>query len=161
MRNTDRNIATAALFAMVLLVFAQVVMRVVFLAPLVGAEELVRYLLIGVVFIGMPYATRSGGQIRMEEMQSMFPKWIRLSIRFLAFTGGVVVFGTVAAASIITTLHNLRNTTATLSIPFWIFFLPTILGFVLATFEYAVLWIGFWKHPEIRYADDGMPEHSS
>ncbi len=160
LRSADRDIATFSLVVMILLVAAQVIMRVVFLAPLVGAEELVRYLLIAVVFIGAPYATRSGGQIRMEELQGAMPKWLQYAIRFLAFTSGVVVFGAIAGATIITTLGNLKNRTATLSIPFWVFFLPMILGFVWMTFESLVLWVHFWKHPdyvdiETEEPDDG------
>lgn len=164
LRSADRDIATLSLVVMILLVAAQVIMRVIFLAPLVGAEEFVRYLLIAVVFIGAPYATRSGGQIRMEELQAFMPKWLRYSIRFLAFTSGVVVFGAIAAATIITTLGNLKNRTATLSIPFWVFFLPMMLGFVWVTFESLVLWLNFWKHPdyvsiETELPDDGAPKN--
>jgi TRAP-type C4-dicarboxylate transport system permease small subunit len=147
-RNTDRNMATVSLGLLVLLVFAQVVMRVVFLAPLVGAEEFVRYLLIWVVFIGMPYTTRYGDQIKMEELQSFMPKWIRYPVRFLSITSAIITFGIVAFASIVTTLHNLQNTTATLSIPFWIFFFPTVLGFILVTAESVVRWMNFWKNPD-------------
>ncbi|HUZ17177.1 MAG TPA: TRAP transporter small permease [Spirochaetia bacterium] len=154
LRESDRNVAVLALFVMILLVLAQVIMRVVFLAPLVGAEEFVRYLLIWVVFIGAPFATRRGGQIRMDELQNFMPKAVRYAVRLLSFISGVGVFGIIALSAIITTLHNLTNRTATLSIPFWIFFLPTILGFVLATLESALLFFGFLKNPE-RGMDSG------
>ena len=147
-RNTDRNMATIALGILVILVFAQVIMRVVFLAPLVGAEEFVRYLLIWLVFIGMPYTTRYGDQIKMEELQSFMPKWIRYPVRFLSITSAIITFGIVAVASIVTTLNNLQNRTATLSIPFLIFFLPTVLGFILVTIESTVRWMNFWKNPD-------------
>ncbi|WP_319476281.1 TRAP transporter small permease [Marispirochaeta aestuarii] len=153
-RATDRNLATTALIMLVLLVFAQVIMRVVFLAPLVGAEEFVRYLLIWVVFLGMPYTTRFGDQIKMEELQLFMPKWIRYPIRLLALTSGCIIFCIVSISAIYTTLSNLKNTTATLSIPFWIFFTPTILGFVLVTIETGVRWAKFWKDPDYHALDE-------
>ena len=144
-RNADRNLATVSLILLTLLVFAQVVMRVVFLSPLVGVEEFIRYLLIWVVFIGMPYTTRLGDQIKMEELQTFMPKWFRFGLRICILISAVVTFAIVAVAAVITTLKNLQNTTATLSIPFWIFFLPTVLGFILVTFESVVRGLRLWR----------------
>lgn len=155
-RNTDMYIATLCLVSLTLLVVAQVVMRVFFLAPLIGAEELVRYLLICVVFIGAPYAARNGGHIRMEEIQMWLPFRIRYALRFLAFFSAVIAFGIVSYASILTLLKNLNNRTATLSMPFWIFIFPTVLGFILLTVEYTVLFIGFLKKPDIQ-AKQALP----
>jgi TRAP-type C4-dicarboxylate transport system permease small subunit len=148
-RNADKYLATFFLAVLILIVMAQIVMRVVFLAPLKGAEELVRYFLICVVFLGAPYAARNGGHIRMEEIQMWFPHWIRYPIRLLAFIGAMVAFGIVAYASVLTMMENLANRTATLSIPFPIFILPTVLGFTLLTVEYALKLFRFLKKSDI------------
>ena len=44
-----------------------------------GAEELARYFLICLSFIGASYVTHEGGQIRMEEFQVLIPpmpRWL-------------------------------------------------------------------------------------
>lgn len=148
-RNLDRAVATLCLVSLTVLVVAQVVMRVFFLAPLIGAEEFVRYLLICVVFIGAPYAARNGGHIRMEEIQMWFPVRLRIALRFLVLLSAVIIFGIISYASVLTMMQNLKNRTATLSMPFWIFIMPTVLGFILLTVEYAVLFIGFIKAPDV------------
>ncbi|MCX7787639.1 MAG: TRAP transporter small permease [Spirochaetes bacterium] len=135
-REFDRYLSTSILGALILLVALQVVMRVIFLSPLIGAEELARYFLICVVFLGAPFAARTGGHIRMEELLQRFPLKLRTGISFLICLSAVLVFGIVSVGSVITLLRNLQNRTATLSIPFPIFIAPTVLGFVLLTFEY-------------------------
>ena len=62
------------LVAMVSLPFMQVVMREIFSAPIVGAEELARFMLICTVFIALPYVVSSGANIRMEEFLALFPR---------------------------------------------------------------------------------------
>lgn len=139
MRDLDRD-AGAVLFALLMaLVVVQIVMRVVFLAPLVGAEELVRYFLICIIFLGAPYAARSGGHIRMEEFQNKLPAPLRAAVRLLSHLSSVLVFGFISFSALLSLLQNLNNKTATLSMPYWLFILPTAVGFVLLTIEYVLM----------------------
>ena len=147
-RNLDRNITAVIFVALMVLVVIQIIMRVIFLAPLVGAEELVRYFLICIIFIGAPFAARNGGHIRMEEFQAMLPKPLRRVVRFLSFLSAVVVFGIVSYSSVLTLFQNINNRTATLSMPFWIFILPTVFGFLLLTMEYGILFAEFLRNPD-------------
>ncbi len=144
-RELDRYLSTIILGVLILLVALQVVMRVVFLSPLIGAEELARYFLICVVFLGAPFAARTGGHIRMEELLQRFPTKIRFAISFLIGLSAILVFGIVSVGSVITLFRNLQNRTATLSIPFPIFIAPTVLGFVLLTYEYTRTLIESYK----------------
>ncbi|RLD90224.1 MAG: hypothetical protein DRJ29_15755 [Bacteroidetes bacterium] len=59
-------------------------------------------------------------------------KIIDLSIEILS----VFVFAIISLSAIYTMATNYKSTTPTISIPFWIFFLPTILGFTLLTAEH-------------------------
>ena len=149
-RNLDRDISAIIFAAMMVLVVIQIVMRVVFLAPVVGAEELVRYFLICIIFLGAPYAARNGGQIRMEEFQNMMPKPLRSAVRFLSLFFSVAVFGIIAFAALLSLTQNMKNTTATLSMPYWLFILPAVLGFALLAVEYALLFADFLKKPAGR-----------
>ncbi len=156
-RDADKKIAALCLMALTVLVVAQVVMRVFFLAPLIGAEELVRYFLICVVLIGAPFAARNGGHIRMEEFQMWLPFPLRLAVRFLVFFSAVIAFGIIAYGSVLTLFQNLHNRTATLSMPFPIFILPTVLGFILLTVEYGVLFREFVRKPDISRKKSEQP----
>jgi len=136
-REFDRYASTIILGVLIILVALQVVMRVVFLSPLIGAEELARYFLICVVFIGAPFAARTGGHIRMEELIQRLPEKFQKALHVFIHLSAVIVFAIVTVGSVVTLLNNLKNRTATLSIPFPIFIFPTVLGFFLLTYEYS------------------------
>jgi TRAP-type C4-dicarboxylate transport system permease small subunit len=140
-RNLDRDLGVLSLFIMIVLVLAQIVARVVFLAPLVGAEEIVRYLLICIVLLTGGYTVRTGGQIKMEELIGMLPADARRVIRFTIMIVSAAVFAVCACSSVISFLNNLK--TATLSAPYWIFFLPNTVGFFLLTVAQVLQVVGF------------------
>lgn len=148
-RNIDKYLSTIILFCMVLLVVTQVTMRTVFNVPLIGPEELARYFLICIVFLAMPYTARSGGHIRMTELQSFFPKKFQRFLQYLIILCAIAVFGCFAAAAIITTMKNQGNVTPTLAIPFGLFFLPTILGFSLLTLQYIFRFIKLFQGHDV------------
>jgi len=139
LRNLDRTLATLCLALLTVIVLIQVVMRELFYAPLVGAEELVRYLLICVIFFGSPYAARIGGHIAMVEFLLKFPKSLRTPLQFLSLASTFAVFAIIFVSAFFTFTANMGNRTATLSIPFWIFIAPAIIGFFLLAVEYAIL----------------------
>ena len=59
--------------AMVTLPFIQVVSREIFAMPIVGVEELARFMLICSVFVALPYVISAGANIRMEEIVGLMP----------------------------------------------------------------------------------------
>lgn len=137
-RQAYKVIGVATLAALVLLPNLQVVMRGVFEVPLVGAEELARYLLIVVTFLAVPLAAAEGGHIRMEEFQARLPARLRLAVRIAINLLAIAAFGAAAIAAVITLFNNLENTTPTLSIPFYIFVLPVLLGMTMLVVEAAL-----------------------
>ena len=136
-RNFDKYIGSILLFSMVILVVSQVVVRTFFHSSFVASVDLAQYFLICIVFISAPYAARTNGHIKMTELRSYLPKKIQQFLRICSCIGAVIIFAIITYSAIYTTARNLHtNATSTLSIPFWLFFLPTILGFLLLTVEY-------------------------
>ena len=82
MRTGLRWACLALLFLLIATPLAQIVMRSVFNVPMSGAEELARYFMICLVFLGAPLVTLWGGQIGMEEFQALIPArprwWLQL-----------------------------------------------------------------------------------
>ena len=132
---------------------AQIVMRSVFNVPMSGAEELTRYFLICVVFLAAPHVTHAGGQICMEEFQALIPPrprwWLQLAIEL----AGIAFFGGMAVAAVVTIGNNLRNQTATLEMPFWLFMAPLAVGMALMCLETFVRLLHTWrlKRPEDKH----------
>lgn len=135
----DKNISILCLSVMLLTVIAQVLMRELFDFPLVGAEEFVRYLMIWIVLFPLAFTLREGGHIAMTELRDMFPAPLRNALSLLSDVASIVVFAIVSWSAMSVILDNANNTTATLQIPFWIFFLPNVLGFVLLTIGYVLI----------------------
>jgi len=66
-------VASAALFAMMLLTFVDVVGRYFFSAPVVGGMEVVEVLLVLTVFAGLPLAALKQGHIEIDVLAAWFP----------------------------------------------------------------------------------------
>ena len=66
-------VLTAAFSVMGVVLLAQVFFRYVLNAPLIWSEELARYLLVWVTFLGIPYGIRHRAHIEMEYFFKKFP----------------------------------------------------------------------------------------
>jgi TRAP-type C4-dicarboxylate transport system permease small subunit len=130
-------IGCLALAAMVVLPATQIVLRGLG-APVVGMEELTRYFLIVVTFIGLPLVTQEGGQIRMEELLNLLPAGPGGLLRVLIAAVSGAAFGTVVVAIWQSLEVTIGSSTPTLGIPFWLFNLPAIVGLGLGAIEFAL-----------------------
>ena len=148
-----RWLSFALLALLVLTPLAQVVMRGVFNVPMSGAEELARYFLICLTFIGAAYVTEQGGQIRMEEFQGLMPARARWLLQLVIELSGVAMFAVLFIAAVTTIANNLNNQTATLEMPFWLFMAPLLVGMALLALETAARLARTWqrKRPEDKH----------
>ena len=145
MRAVVRWMCLALLAALIITPLAQIVMRGIFNVPMAGAEELARYFLITLTFIGGSYVTQQGGQIRMEEMQAVIPPRPRWLLQLGIELSGITMFGVMLAAGGITIANNLNNQTATLEMPFWLFMGPLAVGALLLVVETLAMFVHTWR----------------
>jgi TRAP-type C4-dicarboxylate transport system permease small subunit len=129
------------LVAMVTLPFIQVVSRELLAAPIVGVEELARFMLICSVFLALPYVISAGANIRMEEILTMFPARVIHGMKVVATIICTVAFAAIAIASCLAIRTNLDNATPTLGIPYWIFLGAAVVSFAMATVECGVQFV--------------------
>jgi TRAP-type C4-dicarboxylate transport system permease small subunit len=129
------------LVAMVALPFIQVVAREIFSSPIVGAEELARFMLICTVFIALPYVVSAGANIRMEEFLGFLPGSLRRVVQLVIAATAIAAFAVAAASSIVAIRSNLDNATPTLGIPYWIFLGAAFTGLTMTTLECAVQFV--------------------
>lgn len=125
----------AMLVAMVTLPFIQVVSREIFAAPIVGVEELARFMLICSAFLALPYVISAGANIRMEEIVSLLPAGFVHVAKLIAAATATLTFGTMGVASFVAIGTNLDNSTPTLGIPYWIFFGAALVSFSMSALE--------------------------
>jgi len=152
-RAAVRWMCLALMAALIITPLAQIVMRGVFNVPMSGAEELARYFLITLTFIGASYVTQQGGQIRMEEFQAVIPPHPRWLLQLGIELSGIAMFGVLLLAGSITIGNNLSNQTATLEMPFWLFMGPLVVGSLLLVIETAAMFTHTWKRrrPEDKH----------
>lgn len=124
---------------MIVTPFVQVVMRQFFSVPLIGADELTRFMLISVVMLTIPYTISSGSSVRMEEFQHVLPALLRRALTVLIALCGVAAFAFASWSVFTATISNLNNATPTLGIPYYVFFSATAVGFFGAALEYIVI----------------------
>lgn len=124
-----RYLTVALLLALVAVPAVQIVLRLVG-APLVGAEELTRFLLICLVFLGYPLVVLAGDNIVLAELRLALPRRIELALGRLIALAGVAAAGIICFATATTIAKNLGNATPTLAIPFWLFLGATFVAFL-------------------------------
>jgi TRAP-type C4-dicarboxylate transport system permease small subunit len=137
-RRALRLLSLVLLAVMILTPALQVLLREIFVAPFMGAEELSRFMLICVVMLALPYTISSGASIRMEEVLRLLPRPIQRGTEILIASLGFLAFAFAAGAVITATLRNLNNASPTLGIPYYIFFSAAFVGFLLAAVEFAL-----------------------
>jgi C4-dicarboxylate transporter, DctQ subunit len=86
------------LLAAVALNFANVIGRYFFSAPIEWAEEVMLFMMVGVVFLGAVAVSREGRQIRMDVVVNFLPPAPR---RFFEALAGVVEIGVAAAVAVL------------------------------------------------------------
>lgn len=135
MRRAVRAIGFGMLAALIVTPLLQIIMRGIFNVPMAGAEELARYFLICMTFLGGAYVTWQGGQIRMEEIQGLVPERPRWILQLIIELSGVVFFSFMSVAAFVSISNNLSNQTATLEMPFWLFMGPMAVGMAFLAIE--------------------------
>jgi TRAP-type C4-dicarboxylate transport system permease small subunit len=141
LRRALRWVSYALLALLIATPLAQIVMRSIFNVPMAGAEELTRYFLICAVFVAAPLVTLDGGQIGMEEFQALIPPQPRWWLQMFIEVCGIAFFAVMAVAAVVTIGNNLRNQTATLEMPFWLFMAPLVVGMTLLAVETAMRFV--------------------
>ena len=114
---------------LVLVPTAQVIMRGVFVLPFIGAEEFTRFLLICLIFCAYPLVVEHGENIVMGEFKAAMPARLRGVLNVTISLSAIAITGFLAWVTATNISNNLKNSTPTLGIPFWIFLGATLFGF--------------------------------
>jgi TRAP-type C4-dicarboxylate transport system permease small subunit len=145
LEGSGRIVSLLALAGLVILPATQVVLRTIFSSPITGLEEATRYGLIILVFLAVPSLIAGNEHIRLAEFIAYLPRAMRILLERITLLIGAACFGIIAYAGMSSALRNASTRTPTLDIPFWLFILPMVLGFAIATLGY--LWFALRREP--------------
>jgi TRAP-type C4-dicarboxylate transport system permease small subunit len=116
-----RVVVGALLIASVLLNFANVFGRFAH-APIIGAEEVMAFFMVGIVFLGFPRVMWDGRHIRMDILTNFLPPvWRRALDAFIALvsivTGGIIIY---LSTPVILRLAGFNERSQAANVPLWI-----------------------------------------
>jgi TRAP-type C4-dicarboxylate transport system permease small subunit len=135
-RNISLYLGIATLFAIILITLLQIVLRAFFNIPMSGSEEFARFLFVAFIFLGLPYYYRADGHIQLGGINNLISLKNQRLLKIIIQLFCILVFTAILFSAISTTVTNYKSTTPTLSIPFWIFFMPILFGFALLLAEH-------------------------
>jgi C4-dicarboxylate transporter DctQ subunit len=123
----------AALAFAATLLFANVVLRYVFLAPISWAEELSLYLIVWIVFVGGSVAVRTRGHIAIDLLPLMLSRLARQRLVFLISLLMMIFFAVFFYYSALHTLRvrSIGQVTPLMAAPMWLTYLAMPVGSAL------------------------------
>jgi len=130
--NLEEKLLSLILWAIVVIMFIQVIARYIFNSSLTWSEEVSRYLFIWLSFIGMSYCVKKGSHMRIDIIEQFFPKlknglMVIGDVCFLGFTLYMIGPG----FTVIQSLKNSGQTSPAAGIPMYIVYTVLLVDFFL------------------------------
>jgi TRAP-type C4-dicarboxylate transport system permease small subunit len=141
----NQTLVIVMMMAMASLVFANVVSRYVFANSLNWSEEIARYLMIWVTYLGAGLAMRNGQHVAIEFGQSALPKALHPWIRGLVAATILVFLGVITVAGVQFTEFAWRQRTPVMQWPMGAVYLAIPIGSLLFALHFLAIlrdWIG-------------------
>jgi len=119
------------LLSLVLVVSLQVISRYVFAKPLLWTEEIARYLLIILAFIGAPIAVRKGSSISLDFLVEGLPRGMRRTVSIVSLILELVFYLAVLYQSINMAIFSRGRFLVSVQVPRTLVYAVIAFGFVL------------------------------
>ena len=127
----NQAILASLLAVMAVLVFGNVVLRYVFGISLSWVEELTRYMMIWLAWLGAGLALREGAHIAIDTLQTALPDIGARLLRAIVFLAMIGFFGALAWLGWRYSMFAWRQQTAVLRLPAGLVYLAIPVGSVL------------------------------
>lgn len=139
-RHLEEAVLAVGLFTTTIVIFLNTVLRYGFSSSLTWAEELARYVVIWMTFIGMSVCVRNGSHVAMDVLVQRLPRKAQdgvwrlvnavavVASLYLAYVGWLVVTGVVRTG----------QKSAIMGLPMWAMYMCVPLGSLLAAKNFAL-----------------------
>ena len=127
------------LAAMVIMVLLQILMRNLFQSGILGADDLIRHLVLWIAFFGAGIATRSNSHVKIDALTNLVKKSTRRYTDVLvnAFSCAVCGVLTVASAQFLYIEYQAHAHTQFFNLPVWVFEVVMPLGYLIIAVRFA------------------------
>ena len=125
----DAILASIALVVLWGAIMLQVILRTGFNMPLMGANELIMFMVVWTIISPLGYLETINGHVVMEEFLVLLPERIIKILRFVIRLSTTIIYVIVACSVFIVFRNSMHLATPMLRMPFWFFFMPSAIGF--------------------------------
>lgn len=138
-QRVEAFILSSSIILIALLTIANVFSRAILNNSLAATEELSRFLIIVVTFVGLSYAASTGRHIRMTALYDQMGERARkYTMIFIAGSTSVLMFVMAwFAVTYVSVVHELGSVTPVLQTPLYLVYLAAPVGLTLAGIQYA------------------------
>lgn len=143
-REIDCLICSVLLFLIILIIFSSTVLRY-FGFPLIWADELSRYLLVYLVFLGISTAVRKNENLSIDFFLAIFPDGVKKNLEIFnnLFLGAFCVIIVILSFNYIRKVYHIY--TAALRMPTGWFYMMAPVGFLLSSIYFFFRAFAFYK----------------
>ena len=144
----NRWAVIAILAAMAVMVFANVALRFLTDHSIVWVEEVSRYLMIWLTFLGAGLVLRYGGHIGIDTLQQALPR-AAPAVRSVIFVLLAIFSGVMVVVGVRYAMLTWAQTTPVMQIPVGAVYLAMPVGFALLLIHLAIMFRGYVAHREL------------
>lgn len=156
----NRWLLIALLAAMVVIVFANVVMRYLLSTSVIWSEEVARHLMIWLTFVGSGLALRTGAQLGIDTLQDALPPRAARALRIALVLGMLVLFVLLAWYGVDYAWRTRFQTSAALGVSMMYVYIGMPVGCVLMAIHLLLIVRRYVGRREF-VADDGVSHDSA
>lgn len=136
--NIEEKLLCVLLPFMCVVIFVATFCRFTKIISLPWSEELARYCMVWIIFIGIGSAAKTGGHFCVEAITMILPKAVRniLGMVRIVIVGGFHLFVSFYAVKIVQNQMMMQQVTPSLKWPMWIIYAAIPIGSILMTIRY-------------------------
>ncbi len=135
------RICAALIFAMMCIIFAQVVARYVFHHSLTWSEEVGRYIFVWISFLGMAAAFKAKSHVALDIVVKSLRGFSRRTLELANATLVVILSSAVLYSGITLFTLGMRQKSPALKLPMhWVYIVVPVSGAILLYFSLRALW---------------------
>lgn len=154
--NIENYIMSVGLLAISAIVFSNVIARYFFATSFSWSEELSRYIIVWITFVGVSSCARHDAHVKVDVLPGMLKGNARrvheIAINLVMM--GLCAYMTYVSFGFMMVQFRGGNTSVSIALPIWTIYLSTVLGFLFSTFAYGRrIYLGLRKEDQQALAD--------
>ena len=132
-------------------ILIQVINRNTVQMPITWCEELARYCMVWLIFVGISAGVKKGSHIGVDALVNVFPAKVQRVIRIIVNIMVTVLFGylTVLAAQITMGIKETGQVSAAMQVPMYLIYAGLIVGLFMSTLRSVQVTLGIISGKEV------------